>query len=67
MEQDVKGTVSFAIIAIYVDDLILTSNSDELLVLIKQELMNIDKMIDLGDLSWCLDGKVLYCCLSLHM
>jgi hypothetical protein len=69
VEQDVKGTVSFAI---YVDDLILTSNSDELLELIKQELMVDYKMKDLGNLSWCLvfnlhKVRMLYCCLSLHL
>ena len=55
VEQDVKGTVSFAI---YVDDLILTSNSDELLELIKQKLMANFKMTDLCDLSWCLAIQV---------
>jgi len=50
--------VSFAIIAITVDDLILTLTSDELLQLIKQELMANYKMTDFGDLSWCLGIQV---------
>jgi hypothetical protein len=58
VEQDVKGTVSFAIIAIYVDDVILTSNSNELLELIKQKLVANYKMTDLSDLSWCVGIQV---------
>jgi len=54
VEQDVKGTVSFQITAIYVDDFIPTSKTDEVLNLIKQELMANYYMTYLGDLSWCL-------------
>ena len=51
LEQDGKSILSFEIIATYVDDLILTSNSSDLLELIEQELMANYKMTDLGDLS----------------
>ena len=47
MEKDIKGAVSFAIIAIYIDNLILTPNSDELLDLMKQELMEKYKMMEI--------------------
>ena len=58
LEQDGRGNFSFPIIAIYVDDFILTLNSSNLLELMKQELMVNYNMTDLGDLSWCLGIQV---------
>ena len=58
LQQDGKGNLSFAIIANYFDNLILTSISSNLLELVQQEVMAKNKMTDLGDLSWCLGIKV---------
>ena len=46
------------IIALYVDDLILTSNSSDLLSKVKVALKENYKMTDLGELSWCLGIQV---------
>ena len=72
LEQDGKGNLSFAIIAIYDDDIILTSSLSDLLELVSQEVMVNYKMRVL--VTWpdalvfkSLKVKMLYCCLSLHM
>ena len=41
------------------DGLILTSNSSNVLELVKQELMSNYEMTNLGDLSWCLGIQLL--------
>jgi hypothetical protein len=51
----------FVIIALYVDDLILTSNSSDLLSKVKVSLKENYKMTDLGELSWCLGIQVAQC------
>jgi hypothetical protein len=54
LEQNGEGNLSFAIIGVHVDDLILTSNANDFLEELNQELMANYKMTNLGDLSWCL-------------
>jgi hypothetical protein len=49
------------IIALYVDDLMLTSNSSDLLSKVKVALKQNYKMTDLGELSWCLRIQVAQC------
>lgn len=48
------GVNRFVILALYVDDLLLASNSKELLQVIKEKLMAEYKMKDAGDLHWLL-------------
>ena len=48
----------FAIIAIAVDDLIITVINDEIVCKIKADLMKIFKMKDLGKLHWLLNLKI---------
>ena len=56
-----KEKSEFVIIALYVDDLILTSNSSALLSKVKIALKENYKMTDLGELSWCLGIQVAQC------
>ena len=49
---------AFVILALYVDNLILTSNSPTLLARVKAELKSSYKMTDLGKLSLCLGIQV---------
>ena len=56
-----KEKSEFVIIALYVDDLILTSNSSDLLSKVKVALKENYKMTDLGELSWCLGIQVAQC------
>jgi len=56
-----KEKSDFAIIALYVDDLILASNSSDLLSKVKLALKQNYKMTDLGELSWCLGIQVAQC------
>ena len=56
-----KEKSEFVIIALYVDDLILTSNSSDLLSKVKSALKEKYKMTDLGELSWCLGIQVAQC------
>jgi hypothetical protein len=46
------------IIALYIDDLVLTSNSSDLLSKVKAALKEDYKMTELGKLSWCLGIQV---------
>ena len=48
----------FAIIAIAVDDLMITTINDDIIQEIKVELMKIFKMKDLGELHWLLNLKI---------
>ena len=56
-----KETGEFVILAVYVDDLIVTSNSSDLLSKVKVALQENYKMTDLGELSWCLGIQVAQC------
>jgi hypothetical protein len=56
-----KEKSDFAIIALYVADLILASNSSDLLSKVKVALKENYKMTDLGELSWCLGIQVAQC------
>ena len=53
-----RDGTEFVILALYVDNLILTSNSPTLLARVKAELKSSYKMTDLGNLSWCLGNQV---------
>ena len=48
----------FAVIAIAVDDLMITAINDEIVHEIKADLMKIFKMKDLGKLHWLLNLKI---------
>ena len=48
----------FAIIAIAVDDLTITTKNDDIIQEIKADLMKIFKMKDLGELHWLLNLKI---------
>jgi hypothetical protein len=54
-------TSEFVIITLYVDDLIVTCNSSDLLSKVKVALKENHKMTDLGELSWCLGIQVAQC------
>jgi hypothetical protein len=56
-----KEKSEFVIIALYVDDFILTSNSSDLVSKVKIALKEKYKMTDLGELSWCLGIQVAQC------
>jgi len=56
-----KEKSEFVIIALYVDDLVVTCNSSDLLSKIKVALKENYKMTDLGELSWCLGIQVTQC------
>ena len=49
---------SFAIIAVAVDDLMMTVTNDDIIREIKADLMKIFKMKDLGKLHWLLNLKI---------
>jgi len=53
-----KERSEFVILARYVDDLILTCDSRDLVSKVKGALKENDKMTDLGELSWCLRYKL---------
>ena len=53
--HDGKG---FAIIAVAVDDLTITAINDNIIHEIKEDLMKIFKMKDLGKLHWLLNLKI---------
>ena len=48
----------FAIIAVAVDDLTITTKNDDIIQEIKADLMKIFKMKDLGELHWLLNLKI---------
>ena len=48
----------FAIIAVAVDDLMITAKNDGIIQEIKADLMKIFKMKDLGELHWLLNLKI---------
>ena len=48
----------FAIIAMAVDDLMITVINDDIVHEIKEDLMKILKMKDLGELHWLLNLKI---------
>ena len=53
--HNVKG---FVIIAVAVDDLMITVINDDIICKIKADLMKIFKMKDLGELHWLLNLKI---------
>ena len=53
-----SGDKLFIIVVLYVDDLIITSNSDPLMSEFKAKLCEKYKMKDLGELHWCLGMRV---------
>ena len=48
----------FAIIAVAIDDLMITGINDNIICKIKEDLMKIFRMKDLGELHWHLNLKV---------
>eukprot|EP00253_Pinus_taeda_P029526 PITA_29526 len=53
---DEKGKI--VLISLYVDDLIITGNADELIKEIKEQMSHVFEMKDLGELDYCLGLEV---------